>query len=137
MSRLISYGGDGCGFCETLESVYNGDESNARKLGVRRVWPDAILIRPRRGGVHPLHVMVVPRAHVVDAIAQPVITGAMFTYGAQYLQSSWTSVHDWHMAVNIGSDAGQTAPHLHVHLWPREAGDRLCMPWDCRSGQAR
>jgi diadenosine tetraphosphate (Ap4A) HIT family hydrolase len=76
--------------------------------------------------------MVVPRAHVVDAISQPIITGAMFAYGAQYLRDTWKfHGHGWNMTTNIGPDAGQTAPHLHVHLVPREAGDDFCMPWRC------
>jgi histidine triad (HIT) family protein len=38
-------------------------------------WPDAIAFAPIQGGVTPGHALVVPRAHVADAIVDPVVTG--------------------------------------------------------------
>ena len=33
------------------------------------------------------------------------------------------SVDEYNIGVNVGQDAGQTIPHLHVHLIPRNKGD--------------
>jgi diadenosine tetraphosphate (Ap4A) HIT family hydrolase len=41
--------------------------------------------------------------------------------GAQQVQGH--SRHAWNIGINDGPAAGQTVPHLHIHLIPRYAGD--------------
>ena len=33
------------------------------------------------------------------------------------------------LIVVCGAEATQTVPHLHIHIVPRRAGDRLTLPW--------
>ncbi|MDH6709877.1 histidine triad (HIT) family protein [Kitasatospora sp. MAA19] len=91
---------------------------------VRR-WPDAVAIRPRSGGVHPGHLLVIPRQHVADAGTDPDVTAAVMHRAAELMAE--------HPAANLitskGSAATQTVSHLHVHVVPREAGDDLPLPW--------
>jgi histidine triad (HIT) family protein len=92
---------------------------------VVREWNDAIAIRPRRGGVGPGHVLVLPRVHVADAGVNPAVTGAVMARAAELMAE--------HPAANLitsrGADATQTVFHLHVHIVPRAAGDGLALPW--------
>ncbi|MFI5987780.1 HIT family protein [Streptomyces sp. NPDC051555] len=92
---------------------------------VIREWPDALAIRPR-GGVSDGHVLVIPRAHVADAIEDPVITGSTMMRACE-LGADLKS--DLNLIANVGPDATQTIYHLHIHLMPRSAGDGLMLPW--------
>ncbi|MFW5415346.1 HIT family protein [Nocardiopsis sp. CNT-189] len=89
-------------------------------------WPDALAIRPRSGGVHPGHVLVLPRAHVRDAAAEPAVTAAVMGRAAELAAALG---QDSNLIANIGEAATQTVFHLHVHLVPRAAGDGLALPW--------
>jgi histidine triad (HIT) family protein len=90
-----------------------------------RQWPDAVAIRPRSGGVHPGHLLVIPRQHVPDAGTDPDITANVMRRAAELMAE--------HPAANLitskGSVATQSVFHLHVHVVPREAGDNLPLPW--------
>ncbi|MFE3560194.1 HIT family protein [Streptomyces sp. NPDC059193] len=90
-----------------------------------RQWPDALAIRPR-GGVSDGHVLVIPRAHVADAIEDPVISGATMMRACE-LGADLKS--DLNLIANVGPDADQSIYHLHIHLMPCSAGDGLMLPW--------
>jgi histidine triad (HIT) family protein len=106
-----------CAFC----AIAAGDAPAT----VVREWPDALAIRPRRGGVNAGHVLVLPRTHVVDAGTDPEVTAAVMRRAAELMAE--------HDAANIitskGSAATQTVFHLHVHVVPRTEGDDLPLPW--------
>jgi diadenosine tetraphosphate (Ap4A) HIT family hydrolase len=73
------------------------------------------------------HVLVIPRRHVSD----------LFSLSDQEVKDIWRllnsvrrtqsradpSIEGYNLGVNNGSVAGQTVPHVHVHLIPRRAGD--------------
>ncbi|WP_019329396.1 HIT family protein [Streptomyces sp. TOR3209] len=90
-----------------------------------REWPDALAVRPRSGGVHPGHVFVLPRVHVEDAGTDPEVTATVMRRAAELMAG--------HPAVNLitskGEAATQSVFHLHVHIVPRQEGDRLPLPW--------
>jgi histidine triad (HIT) family protein len=90
-----------------------------------REWPDALAVRPRSGGVHPGHVFVLPRVHVEDAGTDWEVTAAVMRRAAELMAG--------HPAVNLitskGEAATQSVFHLHVHVVPRQEGDRLPLPW--------
>lgn len=85
-------------------------------------WPDAIAILPR-SPVVPGHLLVLPRAHVVDALEDPAITGLVMLRAAELADPPCNLI------TSAGSEATQTVFHLHVHIVPRTAGDGLALPW--------
>ncbi|MBE2998723.1 HIT domain-containing protein [Nocardiopsis sp. HNM0947] len=100
---------------------------------VVQVWPDAIAIAPLQP-VADGHRLVLPRTHVETAVTDPVVTATAARRAAQTVRPGE------HMALNVGPEAGQTVPHLHIHLWPC-LGAGACMPWGCptthRKGDSR
>lgn len=101
-----------CVFC----SIVAGDAP----ADVVRVWEDAVAFRPL-GPISEDHVLIVPRVHVADFAADPGVSGAVMGRVAEFARPAQ------HVAVNIGSGAGQSVFHLHVHVWSCFQGD---MPWE-------
>lgn len=85
-------------------------------------WPDAIAIVPLRP-VTEGHVLVLPRVHVDDYLADPALTGLVVRCAASI--APWPS----NMITSAGRAATQTIMHLHVHIVPRLDGDGLALPW--------
>ena len=108
----------GCAFC----AIARGKG----KVTVVREWDDVIAIRPRSGGVHPGHVLVLPRAHVADATVAPAITAATMQAAAEHAADAGG---DLNILTSKGKAATQTVWHLHIHVVPRSAGDGLALPW--------
>ncbi|MEV0680051.1 HIT family protein [Actinosynnema sp. NPDC050436] len=106
-----------CAFCEIA----------AGRAGavIVREWPDAIAIRPRSGGVHPGHLLVLPRVHVDDVGADPAVTATVMHRAAELV----AELPDANVITSKGRAATQSVWHLHVHVVPREAGDDLPLPW--------
>jgi diadenosine tetraphosphate (Ap4A) HIT family hydrolase len=74
----------------------------------------------------PGHALLVSRRHVpvLDGLAEdevaalgPVLLDAQRSVAAEHTPDGWT------VGVNDGPAAGQTVPHVHVHLIPRRLGD--------------
>jgi len=76
--------------------------------------------------VSPGHTLVIPHRHV----------GSLFELSAEEFAALWPVLNQarselmsefvpdsFNIGVNDGAAAGQTVPHLHVHLIPRYAGD--------------
>lgn len=99
---------------------------------VVRQWPDALAIRPRSGGVHEGHLMVIPYAHVQDAGVDAAVTAATMARAAELMAQLPAA----NIITSKGVDATQSVFHLHVHVVPRAAGDELPLPWTPRH-QAR
>ncbi|MFF2502702.1 HIT family protein [Streptomyces sp. NPDC058067] len=112
-----------CPFCRIVAGT-----APARLVGA---GPEVVAFLPLRP-VHPGHVLVVPRRHLADiwdldeatatAVSRTVLevahaVRAVFRPdGLNVIQSS-------------GSAATQTVPHLHVHVVPRFANDRMGPIW--------
>jgi histidine triad (HIT) family protein len=105
-----------CPFCEII-----ADHSKLVTPLIHE-WPDAILLVPLNPCA-PGHLMVIPKAHVEDAIQDPIVTIA-----AMGRAVSVATRHS-HIIANAGWRAEQTIPHLHIHIIPRRVGDGLKMPW--------
>jgi histidine triad (HIT) family protein len=95
-----------------------------------RTWPDAIAIVPLRPVTHG-HLLVLPRVHVADALADPDVTAAAMRRAAEL------SIGALNLITSIGSAATQSVYHLHIHIVPRAAGDGLALPWDPPTPQER
>lgn len=78
------------------------------------------------------HVLVIPKTHADDifAIEDHALAAVMHT--AKRVSSAAKSVLGV-AGVNLfqsnGAVAGQSVFHLHVHVLPRFAGDKLRLPW--------
>jgi len=88
-------------------------------------WPDAVAFVPLNPVV-PGHTLVVPRVHVDDAVADPIVTAVTFARAAWYAPRFCGSCN---LITSAGAAATQTVFHLHVHIVPREHGDGLPLPW--------
>ncbi|TQM78353.1 histidine triad (HIT) family protein [Saccharothrix saharensis] len=95
---------------------------------VRRSWPDAVAIRPDTGGVHPGHLLVLPRVHVPDVGTDSVVTAAVMARAAELA----AELPDANVITSKGVHATQSVRHLHVHVVPRAEGDDLPLPWTPR-----
>src|SRR5258705_12383773 len=68
----------------------------------------------------PTHVLLIPRQHVAASAAElgpehAELLGELFGLAARIAASEGLS-RGWRLVSNVGADAGQTVPHLHLHL---------------------
>jgi histidine triad (HIT) family protein len=67
----------------------------------------------------PTHVLVMPLAHVVSAAdlaeADAPLLSRLFSVAARIAADDGLG-NGWRLVTNVGPDAGQSVPHLHVHL---------------------
>jgi diadenosine tetraphosphate (Ap4A) HIT family hydrolase len=72
------------------------------------------------------HVIVVPRRHVADffemSAAEQGSVIALLNRARKLLQKEYAP-DGYNIGVNVGTAAGQSRMHVHVHLIPRYAGD--------------
>ena len=75
----------------------------------------------------PIHLLAIPRRHVGSAAeltaADAGLLGALFATLRRAAADEGAS--SYRLVTNIGPDAGQSVPHLHIHLL---AGRRLGWP---------
>ena len=103
-----------CPFCSLPESRIV--ESNEIGWVIRDAYP-----------VSPGHTLVIPKRHVgsfFELTAEErgellaLVTSAKTQIDADHRPSAYN------IGINDGPAAGQTVPHLHIHLIPRYDGDR-------------
>ncbi|MCC6995796.1 MAG: HIT family protein [Deltaproteobacteria bacterium] len=93
-----------------------------------RIFHEDALVRGLWDGfpVAPGHALLVPRRHVADWFdATEAERGALLS-ALDVARAAITTRHKvdgFNIGVNVGAAAGQTVPHLHVHLIPRCSGD--------------
>ena len=68
----------------------------------------------------PVHVLVIPRKHIESAQAlteadEPLL-GHMFAVSRQLAEETGLAKTGYRLITNVGADAGQSVPHLHLHL---------------------
>ena len=70
-------------------------------------------IRPQA----PVHVLVIPKEHVVcaDDVSDPLLWGRLMN-AVKNTAAKLGVAGAYRMVVNCGESAGQTVPHLHIHL---------------------
>ncbi len=70
--------------------------------------------------VAPTHVLVVPRRHIVDASAVTAedgdIVAEMIATARQVAASDGVDGSGYRLVFNVGEDASNSVPHLHLHL---------------------
>jgi histidine triad (HIT) family protein len=76
----------------------------------------------------PTHVLVIPKEHIASAAdlraTDGELLGRLFGVLADVADKEGL-VRGWRVVTNIGPDAGQSVPHLHLHLL---GGRRLSWP---------
>lgn len=86
--------------------------------------------------VNPGHLLVVPRQHAVDLAALDPEDGArLFRVGQQIaraLRGSGLRCEGVNFFLADGVAAGQEVPHVHLHVFPRYAGDGFGMKFNPR-----
>ena len=95
--------------------------------------PERILHRNSSGVVirdgYPIsagHSLIIPHRHIgsffeLDSIERENLL-ALLDWAKQQLSEEY-SPDGWNIGINDGAAAGQTVPHLHIHLIPRYHGD--------------
>jgi histidine triad (HIT) family protein len=75
----------------------------------------------------PVHVLVVPRAHVASLNDDPDarLVGRLATFAAEIARKEGIADSGYRTVINTNADAGQTVAHLHLHLL---GGRRLGWP---------
>lgn len=73
------------------------------------------------------HSLIIPRDHYADFFEIPEIVRTdlfrLVDDGKKVLDSK-LSPNGYNIGINSGLAAGQTVPHLHIHLIPRFSGDQ-------------
>jgi len=76
--------------------------------------------------VAPGHTLIIPKQHCADYFALPERTKHACWLVVDHVQISLAerfSPDGFNIGINIGAAAGQTVPHVHIHLIPRYQGD--------------
>ena len=77
----------------------------------------------------PTHVLVIPRRHLasIDDMAEgdEELIGQVFAAAKRVARGQGIDAGGYRLVTNIGDNAGQTVPHLHVHVL---GGRRMTWP---------
>jgi diadenosine tetraphosphate (Ap4A) HIT family hydrolase len=105
---------EGCRFCEVSAERMVG--SNALSYAIRDGNP-----------VTPLHTLIIPRRHVETFFdlhgGERNAIFALLDEMKSDIEHEDETVAGFNVGVNNGEVAGQSVPHVHVHLIPRRRGD--------------
>jgi len=104
-------GDEACLFCRIIrgevpsEAVLESDHTYA----FRDIQPAA-----------PVHVLVIPKRHIVDAGAVGPGDGALLTEvlasARRVAEQEGIAVRGYRLVFNVGEDALNSVPHLHLHV---------------------
>ncbi len=103
-----------CPFCSIPSDRIVGRQGTA--FAIRDAFP-----------VSPGHTLIIPRRHIASLFGVP---GSDLLDMLQLLAQMKTALDrefapaGFNVGVNDGVAAGQTVPHLHIHLIPRYTGDQ-------------
>ncbi|CAL9677652.1 hypothetical protein SUDANB95_07978 (plasmid) [Actinosynnema sp. ALI-1.44] len=93
-----------CPFCAIV--------TGAAPAEVVHEWPEAVAIRPRSGGVHPGHLLVVSRVHVADVGADPAV---------ELLADRWRGPEELVVLSPESRDGVRAETYREQVLWERRA----------------
>ena len=102
-----------CPFCSLPRSRIN--DENEHGLLIRDGFP-----------VSPGHSLVIPKRHVLsffDTSEDERSDLFRLLDAAKHIISKELNPDGYNVGINDGAAAGQTVPHLHIHLIPRYFGD--------------
>jgi histidine triad (HIT) family protein len=68
----------------------------------------------------PVHILIIPRDHITSlaelAPEHAELVGKLHLAANELARRAGLAEHGWRVVTNVGADAGQTVPHLHLHL---------------------
>lgn len=76
--------------------------------------------------VSPGHALIIPQRHIGSFFELTNIERTDLLELLAWAKEQLTQMHHpdgWNIGINDGAAAGQTVPHLHIHLIPRYIGD--------------
>jgi histidine triad (HIT) family protein len=98
-----------CLFCRIVAGEIPADITyeDAETVAIRDINPQA-----------PVHVLVLPRRHVVDLAVTPEgpLFDALFAAVRAVAEKEGLVRNGFRAVINSGRDANQTVPHLHIHV---------------------
>lgn len=100
---------DGCIFCMIA----------AGEIPVPFVYEDELVVAFNDAHPQaPVHVLIVPRTHYAGLgdDVPPEVLAALLAAAPQVANVAGVAASGYRTVVNTGADAGQTVPHLHVHV---------------------
>ncbi|MGH7442490.1 MAG: histidine triad nucleotide-binding protein [bacterium] len=102
---------DGCLFCR----IAAGDVP-VSKLHSDEICIAVADIAPQA----PVHLLILPREHLVSTVAldgsREALAGHLLRVAAELARERGLDATGYRLVLNHGVDAGQTVPHLHLHL---------------------
>ncbi len=82
--------------------------------------------KPDKYPVNPGHLLIIPRRHVADFFlttgAEKTALLSLLDEAKHYLDGKHAPA-GYNVGINVGEVAGQTIPHVHLHLIPRYRDD--------------
>jgi len=109
-----------CLFCRIAAGEVPADlvAETERSLAFRDINPQA-----------PTHVLVIPREHIAHAgevtAANGAVVADLLATAATVAEQEGVAGAGYRLVFNVGEDAGNTVPHLHLHVL---GGRRLGWP---------
>ena len=77
--------------------------------------------------ITPGHLLIIPKRHITSPsdLSQTEWHDlrVVLEEACSLLKTRDNQITGFNVGINIGSDAGQTIPHLHIHVIPRRPGD--------------
>jgi len=77
--------------------------------------------------VTPEHLLIIPKRHITSpsdlSETEWHDLRVILEAACSLLKTGDNQITGFNIGINIGSDAGQTIPHLHVHVIPRRPDD--------------
>lgn len=102
---------DDCVFCRIAKRELPADvvTTSDRTVAFRDLNPQA-----------PTHVLVIPRDHITNAATvEPgdgEVLAEMLVTARQVAEQEGIAEGGYRLVFNVGDDAGNTVPHLHLHV---------------------
>lgn len=106
-----------CAFCD----ADNIDRQEIALVNDCRVWMPL-------GTITEAHLLLMPVRHVARVESLTAADALGFLLATQRTLGVAATLFDavaTNFTLNDGSPAGQSVPHLHVHVWPRTAGSGM------------
>jgi len=100
-----------CVFCKIVKKELPSDilYEDERFLVFKDINPKA-----------PIHVLIIPKKHIPSLAeveeADKEIIGEMFLLAKKIAKEQGIADRGYRLIFNVGKEAGQTIPHLHLHL---------------------
>ena len=100
-----------CLFCKII----------AGQIPARKVHEDDLVVAIEDiNPVAPVHQLLMPRQHIASAAdlgeGDSAMLGRLFAVAAQLAAAAGLPERGYRLVSNVGAEAGQSVPHLHVHL---------------------